>query len=714
MNSNSCSKGDSRKVQAETECQCDGIKLVYKTTQQQKGMVVKMKKEIILHSLVFFFFTCMLFIGCASSSFKNAQKLNTIEAYEKFIEKYPTSDFLIEAQKKVDDLKYENAKKSNTIEAYRVYIDTYGKKGQHFEEAVRGIDKIKFEMAKQSNDIKNMIEFINNNQNSFFMNDAKKHLDYLIYKPFMNSTDISALNKFIEENPDNENIQNAKNQIVELEYNNALMEGSIQAIKNFILKYPKTTYTQKILVGQAQNKKIDKVSYWVELLKINDLCDEVKAIIHSKINELNRNIIESNIVIMAPERDLLTNLFWPVKEFYKTGEDVYVIEIDGKVVIRQKNNEKITKKLYLPIGKHKIKFEYPWALYEGDARYGEAYIQEWGLDRLTFEFSVNPLSISYIELIADSSIVSGSRHQKDIDRVRYYHWKRTYNLRNSYHTKDVDESLSENDNKEIDEARKLVSFINQPPSEISNRKAALFYYAYKLSEKHNSNYPLYLYWLTFYKENDYFSNEIVRNLSKRKNVYIYAKGLPFVSLSSYYSFIRIDGKERHIVLAHNQVQIETDIIKPGLCPIELWYKKFGNLFESSFETTPYSKELLITPFDTLKIICYDGQGFKFSGVVERPKHIASDDITAYIMMLKELKEINIPEEKESFETQKYYGNPLTLGDIKQMFDNFGENISAFATILHNITETASPDIMEKARKAAEDEYKMNYQKLFGK
>ncbi len=58
-------------------------------------------------------------------SFEKAKKVNTIEAYEKFLNKYPDSEFSKTAESEIIQIKYNQAVSSNDIIAFNSFIKDY-------------------------------------------------------------------------------------------------------------------------------------------------------------------------------------------------------------------------------------------------------------------------------------------------------------------------------------------------------------------------------------------------------------------------------------------------------------------------------------------------------------------------------------------------------------------------------------------------------------
>jgi len=89
-----------------------------------------MKTQRIFFARLLIIFCLIPFIvGCASVSYlyNKARELDTIEAYEEFIQKYPDSKLANEAKKRIEELEaskkdFETAKTKNTIESYNEFI----------------------------------------------------------------------------------------------------------------------------------------------------------------------------------------------------------------------------------------------------------------------------------------------------------------------------------------------------------------------------------------------------------------------------------------------------------------------------------------------------------------------------------------------------------------------------------------------------------------
>lgn len=115
-------------------------------------------QRIFLTRLLVIFSLLIFIVGCASVSslYNKARELNTIEAYEEFIQKYPDSELANEAKKRIEELEaskkdFETAKTKNTIESYNVFIVKYPE-SEYVKEAKLKIREISL-LKKTINDV---------------------------------------------------------------------------------------------------------------------------------------------------------------------------------------------------------------------------------------------------------------------------------------------------------------------------------------------------------------------------------------------------------------------------------------------------------------------------------------------------------------------------------------------------------------------------------
>ena len=88
----------------------------------------------------------LFLVGCATpkKDWEKAQRLNTIEAYEEFLQKHPDSEFAYEAKHKIEELAWEKVRQKDSINAYENFLQKYPKSKFVTEARHRIERKIKF------------------------------------------------------------------------------------------------------------------------------------------------------------------------------------------------------------------------------------------------------------------------------------------------------------------------------------------------------------------------------------------------------------------------------------------------------------------------------------------------------------------------------------------------------------------------------------------
>jgi hypothetical protein len=101
-------------------------------------------KEILRLSLsimiIFFVFGCS---QTPEEAFKEAEELNSIPGYEKFLKKYSDSQYVQQAESNLENLRWKDAQTGNTIPGYEDFVTRYPN-SQYVSQAQNSIEKLKW------------------------------------------------------------------------------------------------------------------------------------------------------------------------------------------------------------------------------------------------------------------------------------------------------------------------------------------------------------------------------------------------------------------------------------------------------------------------------------------------------------------------------------------------------------------------------------------
>jgi len=113
--------------------------------------------------LYFQFIIYLLITSCSDKEekFKEAENLNTIEAYQTFIDNYPKTELAQEAEKRIETMIYEKAMKENNKNALLEFIKNYPN-SRFTLEANKILETIDYKSAIKENTEKSFIDFVTN------------------------------------------------------------------------------------------------------------------------------------------------------------------------------------------------------------------------------------------------------------------------------------------------------------------------------------------------------------------------------------------------------------------------------------------------------------------------------------------------------------------------------------------------------------------------
>lgn len=153
-----------------------------------------------------------------SLALKDAEAINTDEAYNSFLKSYPRSVPSLQRQAKehLSHLAYERAVNQNTIEAYNLFVEQ-NPNGSDVKEAIQRRNALAYAEARTANTLESYRSFIS------------------VY-------------------PDAEDIPDAWQQIYALALSEAQQSGSPEALKQYIGTYPDSPYARRTLAQQAADK----------------------------------------------------------------------------------------------------------------------------------------------------------------------------------------------------------------------------------------------------------------------------------------------------------------------------------------------------------------------------------------------------------------------------------------------------------------------------
>jgi hypothetical protein len=127
--------------------------------------------------------------------------LNTIEAYEEFLERFPDAAQVSKAMRNRNRLAFEKVKSQNTVEAYVAYLLTYPE-SEYLQSVIKLRNAAAFANAKKVNSLEAYESFIKNYPDALEVAEAKARQQDLLYQKAKTVNSLQAFNEFIKKYPE--------------------------------------------------------------------------------------------------------------------------------------------------------------------------------------------------------------------------------------------------------------------------------------------------------------------------------------------------------------------------------------------------------------------------------------------------------------------------------------------------------------------------------
>ena len=196
-------------------------------------------------------------------AFDKAKSLNTLEAYQNFINLYPNAIQNVEAISKRNERAFEKVKSLNTLEAYQNFINLYPNASQ-ITEAISKRNERAFDLAKTADNINDYKKFISNYQKAKEVKEAWTRIHELAFMIAEKENTAKAYKKFMDEYPKCKQYDAAFKLFEEKQFFEKTTIGDWGSYKSFIENYPTHPW---INIASDSIYSISKVTENLDALK---------------------------------------------------------------------------------------------------------------------------------------------------------------------------------------------------------------------------------------------------------------------------------------------------------------------------------------------------------------------------------------------------------------------------------------------------------------
>ncbi len=203
-------------------------------------------------------------------AWQKAKDFNTIHSYRRYIEKYPESAWVEQAQKSIIKLEFEQAVAENDSEAFHDFIKEYPE-SEYAEKAAEKIEQLEYSRAKSLNSIEYYDRFMEQHPESKKVAEIKKLRDARAFEMagFLNT--IESYDNFIDSYPEAEQRAEAVSMRNRLAWEQATEENTAMAFRKFITSYPDAEQSE------LAQQKLSAFNVSAQLMELRQKQDETAA-----------------------------------------------------------------------------------------------------------------------------------------------------------------------------------------------------------------------------------------------------------------------------------------------------------------------------------------------------------------------------------------------------------------------------------------------------
>lgn len=188
---------------------------------------------------VFAIFCIVLFLSCAfeKADFSEAEKKNTVEAYEAFLQKHPQGEFSEEATERIHQLAFQLAKQKDSLHIYQKYQTKYPE-SKFSSDVSNRIEELEYQFVKQKDSLHVYKKFKQAYPESRFLVEVDSCIEELTYQFAKQKDEMQTYQAFLKEFPESKYVRDIKKSI-----HNLSLPTYSDVLRSYP-KYVKLTYTE--------------------------------------------------------------------------------------------------------------------------------------------------------------------------------------------------------------------------------------------------------------------------------------------------------------------------------------------------------------------------------------------------------------------------------------------------------------------------------------
>lgn len=172
--------------------------------------------------------------GCRDSAFQAVSKVDTLEAWKKFVAENPKDDEVEAAKLRIEELAFAEAQKIHTVVAYKRFLEEYPD-AEKAPAARKLLEGLRFNTAMAKGDAHTLRQFLRDHPDGAHREEADAALAKLELEELVSSDDPKQLQSLVKKHPDDPRVEQATVRIDDAAWSSA---QSAQALYAYLREFP--------------------------------------------------------------------------------------------------------------------------------------------------------------------------------------------------------------------------------------------------------------------------------------------------------------------------------------------------------------------------------------------------------------------------------------------------------------------------------------------
>jgi hypothetical protein len=189
--------------------------------------------------------SALLAIACADEDKKDwqeADKANTVEAFEQYVQRHPEGKYGPQARERMDDLHWQEAETADTVPALEQYLQRQPG-GKYVAQAGERIEGLDWQEAETANTVAAYERYLDRHSDGRYVAQAGERIEGLHWQEAGTANTISSYQQYLESYPSGRYAEEANQRVASLADDDspflaAQQEGTRKAFEDFLAKFP--------------------------------------------------------------------------------------------------------------------------------------------------------------------------------------------------------------------------------------------------------------------------------------------------------------------------------------------------------------------------------------------------------------------------------------------------------------------------------------------